>query len=79
MQKYRIAGSQIFDLRADPFERCDSSFLYDDWMVRRVFFAHGAQAVVGQWLQTFKDFPMRQRPASFNLDEVMRKLSPSTD
>jgi hypothetical protein len=48
-------------------------------MVRRVFFAYGAQAVVGQWLQTFKDFPMRQRPASFNLDEVMRKLSPSTD
>jgi arylsulfatase A-like enzyme len=76
-EKLRVP--KIFDLRADPFERGDSSFLYDDWMARRIFFAYGAQAVVGQWLQTFKDFPMRQRPASFNLDEVMRKLSPSTD
>jgi len=62
---------------ADPFERGDSSFLYNDWMVHRVFLAYGAQAVVANWLQSFKDFPIRQKPASFNLDEVMRKLSPS--
>jgi hypothetical protein len=30
-----------------------------------------------QWLQSFKEFPIRQKPASFNLDEVMRKLSPT--
>jgi hypothetical protein len=36
-----------------------------------------AQAVVAQWLESFKEFPIRQRPASFNLDEVMRKLSPT--
>ena len=33
-----------------------------------------AQAVVGQWLASFKEFPIRQKPASFNLDEVMSKL-----
>jgi len=33
-------------------------------------------ALVAQWLQSFKDYPMGQRPASFNLEEVMRKLSP---
>ena len=27
------------------------------------------------WLQTFKEFPIRQKPASFNLDSVMEKLS----
>jgi arylsulfatase len=31
--------------------------------------------VVGQWLASFKDFPVRQKPASFNLDEVMQKLT----
>jgi arylsulfatase len=34
-----------------------------------------SQAMVAQWLQSFKEFPIRQKPASFNLDEVMRKLS----
>jgi arylsulfatase A-like enzyme len=68
---------KIFDLRADPFERGDSSFLYDSWFVHRVFLDYGAQALVAQWLQSFKDYPIRQKPASFNLDEVMRKLTPA--
>jgi len=34
-----------------------------------------SQAIVGQWLSSFKEFPIRQKPASFNLDDVMRKLS----
>jgi hypothetical protein len=35
-----------------------------------------SQGVVGQWLASFKEFPIRQKPASFNLDEVMQKLTP---
>jgi arylsulfatase len=34
-----------------------------------------AQADVAQWLENLKEFPIRQKPASFNLVEVMRKLS----
>ena len=37
-----------------------------------------AQALVAKWLESFKEYPIRQRPASFNLDEVMRKLSANT-
>jgi len=33
-----------------------------------------AQDYVGQFLATFRDFPQRQKAASFNLDEVMAKL-----
>jgi arylsulfatase len=33
-----------------------------------------AQAYVAQFLGTFKDFPPRQKAASFSLDEVMEKL-----
>jgi len=32
--------------------------------------------VVAQWLQSFKEFPIRQKPATFNLDEVMEKMTP---
>ena len=38
-----------------------------------------AQAVLNQWLMSFKDYPPRQKPASFNLDEVMRKLTPQQE
>ena len=43
----------------------------------QMFFFVPAQVVVAQWLETFKEFPPRQRPASFNIDEVMRKLMPT--
>jgi arylsulfatase A-like enzyme len=75
----KLRVPKIFNLRADPFERGDGSFLYDNWMVHRVFLAYGAQSVVAGWLKSFKEFPIRQRPASFNLDEVMTKLSPTPE
>jgi arylsulfatase len=28
--------------------------------------------------ESFKEFPIRQKPASFNLDDVMRKLTESS-
>jgi arylsulfatase A-like enzyme len=72
----RLRAPKIFNLLADPFERGDTSLEYDDWMAHRAFLLVPAQAVVEQWLASFKEFPIRQTPASFNLDEVMRKLSP---
>jgi arylsulfatase len=72
----RLRAPKIFNLLADPFERGDTSLEYDDWMAHRAFLLVPAQAVVTQWLASFKEFPIRQTPASFNLDEVMRKLSP---
>jgi arylsulfatase A-like enzyme len=67
---------KLYDLRADPFEQGDESMEYDKWVAERMFLLVPSQAVVGQWLATFQDFPIRQKPASFNLDEVMRTLSP---
>ena len=32
---------------------------------------------VGKFLMTFKDYPQRQKAASFNLDEVLEKLKES--
>jgi arylsulfatase len=70
----RLRTPELFNLRADPFERADTSFNYGDWSAHRMFTFVPAQAVVAKWLESFKEFPIRQRPASFNLDEVMRKL-----
>jgi hypothetical protein len=67
---------KIFNLFADPFEKGDTSMYYNGWFAERGFVIVPAQAVVAQWLDTFKEFPIRQKPASFNLDEVMQKLTP---
>jgi len=64
---------KVFNLRSDPFERADESVY--QLATGKAFFVVPAQAVVAEWLQTFKEFPPRQRPASFNIDAVMQKLT----
>ena len=64
----------MFDILVDPFERGDTSMLYDSGCPP-AYLNYRAVALVAEWLQSFKEFPPRQKPASFNLDEVMRKLS----
>ncbi|MEN2401473.1 arylsulfatase [Flavobacterium sp. MC2016-06] len=71
--KLRIAN--IYDMYIDPFERADKSLLYDEWLMHHIYLDYGTTALVAQWLQSFKDFPPRQKPASFNLDEVMQKAT----
>jgi arylsulfatase len=66
---------KLFNLRPDPFERADHEGIdYDHWRIDRVFLLVPAQAYVASWLQSFKDFPPRQKPASFSIDQVMQKL-----
>ena len=72
----RLMG--IFNLRTDPYERADiTSNTYYDWLIDHAFLLVPAQAYVGQFLMTFKDYPQRQKAASFNMDEVMQKLQES--
>jgi len=67
----------IFNLRRDPYERATiTSNTYYDWLLDRAYLLVPAQAYVGKFLETFQDFPPRQRPASFSLDQVMEKLIP---
>jgi arylsulfatase len=65
----------LYNLRSDPFERGDESMLYAKWMVDRSFAMVPAQAIVAQWLSSFKEFPPRQKPASFNLDSIMERMT----
>ncbi len=66
---------KLFNLRRDPFERADEeAFGYDKWMIDRLFVFVPAQAIVGRFLSTFRDFPPRQKPSSFTIDQVLDKL-----
>ncbi len=66
----------LYNLRADPFERGPESVAYGwSYFVPRSFVIAPAQTLVAQWIDSFKEFPIRQKPASFNLDDVMRTLS----
>ena len=54
----------LFNLRSDPFERSQhEAGDYVRWFIEHAFVLVPAQAIVGQFLTTFQDFPPRQRPA----------------
>jgi arylsulfatase A-like enzyme len=69
---------KLFNLRTDPFERADiTSNTYYDWVLDSGILVLTAAAVVGQFLATFKEFPPRQKAASFTIDQAVAKLEAS--
>ena len=68
----------MFNLRRDPYERAQlTSNTYYDWVIDRAYLMVPAQGIVGKFLSTFKDYPPRQKAASFSLDKVLEKLQES--
>ena len=66
----------IENLRRDPYERAPvTSNTYYDWLLDRAYLLVPAQAYVGEFLQTFQEYPPRQKAASFSLDQVMEKMT----
>jgi arylsulfatase A-like enzyme len=71
----KLRCPKLFNLRTDPFERADHETIdYAHWRIERVFLLVPAQAFVAQWIGSFKEFPPRQKPASFSIDQVMNEL-----
>jgi arylsulfatase A-like enzyme len=65
----------LFNLRMDPYERAEiTSNIYNDWTLRLSFIIVPAQALVAQFIGTFKDYPPRQKPSSFSVDQIMQQL-----
>ena len=67
----------LTNLRMDPFERArqEEAMGYQRWWIEHMFAIAPASAYVGQWLQSFKEFPPRQKPGSFNLSRVMEAVT----
>jgi arylsulfatase len=72
-----LRAPMLTNLRMDPFERAEheNAMGYQRWYMERMFMIAPAAAYVGQWLQSFREFPVRQKPGSFNLDNAMDAIT----
>jgi len=69
----------LINLRMDPYERAPiTSNTYWDWYIDHVYLLLAAQQYVGQFLMTFKEYPPRQKAASFTIDQVLETLQKHT-
>jgi hypothetical protein len=67
---------KLFNLRTDPFERADiTSNTYYQWFVENAYLVLAGTNVIGEFLQTFAEFPPRQKAASFTIDQALEKMS----
>jgi arylsulfatase len=72
----KLRAPMLTNLRMDPFELApDIGMDYDRWFAEHMFMIAPAAGYVGQWLQSFREFPPRQKPGSFNLDNVMEAMT----
>jgi len=70
----------LYNLRTDPYEKATiTSNTYWDWYLDHVFLLLPASEYVAEFLGTFVEFPPRQKPASFTIDQVLEKLQQSSN
>ncbi len=71
----RLRLGRIVNLRTDPFERANyEASDYDHWRLDRTFILTPAQLATYAFLSTFREFPPRQAPPSFSVDEDVREI-----
>jgi arylsulfatase len=71
-----LRAPTLVNLRMDPFELAqDIGMDYQRWYLEHMFMIAPAGAYVANWLQSFKEFPPRQKPGSFNLERVMESIT----
>lgn len=67
---------KLFNLRMDPYERADiTSNTYYDWLISNAYLVFAAQMIVEPFLESFAEFPPRQKAASFTIDQAMEKMA----
>jgi arylsulfatase len=66
---------KLYNLRTDPFERADvTSNTYYDWFIYHAYMIFAAQSIVTEFMETFKEFPPRQKAASFTIEQASEKM-----
>jgi arylsulfatase len=72
----RLRMPKVFNLRTDPYERADvTSNTYYDWFIYHAYMIYAGMAIAGEFAKTFKDFPPRQKAASFTIDDALAKMA----
>lgn len=65
----------IFNLRQDPYETAPfEAGEYDQWMVEHLPFMYLGSATTFEWLQSFQEFPPRQVPGTWSIDQIVEKM-----
>jgi arylsulfatase A-like enzyme len=68
----KLRLQKMFNLLQDPFERADfTSNTYWDWIINHVGNVYGMNEEVFKFVATFKDFPPRSFPPTFNPATVL--------
>jgi arylsulfatase A-like enzyme len=71
----KLRAPNMYNLRADPFERGPTSVYYANWQIHRTFLMVPAQAIVAKYLDSFREFPPRAKAASFTVSDAMDKIT----
>lgn len=70
---------KLINVRMDPYERAPiTSNTYFDWQIRHAYMGVPTQDLVAKFIETFKEFPPRQKPSSFSIDQVMKQMEDAT-
>jgi arylsulfatase A-like enzyme len=70
-----LRAPKLFNLRSDPFERAQGEAGdYVKWFIEHAYVFVPAQAIVAQHLASFQEFPPRQRPGTFSVQQAMEML-----
>jgi hypothetical protein len=56
----------------------ERSNTYNDWLIHHGFMMMAAHVIVTEFLATFKDFPPRQKAASFTIDQALERMESAT-
>jgi arylsulfatase len=66
---------KLFNLRMDPYERADIvSDQYNDWRIKNAYLHGWLIWHAGAFLETFKEYPPSQKPASFTIDQIQEEV-----
>jgi arylsulfatase len=76
----KLRLSKFYDLNSDPFERADiTSNTYWDWLIDHAYVQYGAVAQIAEYLESYKEYPPSQKPASFSVDGLMENMHRAVD
>jgi arylsulfatase len=72
-----LRAPKVTNLQMDPFERAEheNAMGFQRWYLEHMFAIAPAGGYVGEWLQSFREYPPRQKPGSFNLERVMEAVT----
>jgi arylsulfatase A-like enzyme len=67
---------KLYNLRTDPYEFADvTSNTYWDWVLSKGYMTFAGTTLATDFAKTFRDFPPRQKAASFTIDDALEKMS----